>query len=138
MGMQMHQTLMGFRRDDDSLRGRKFERELLRRVLRMTRPYRRQLVGFLLGGVALAAVSALPALVFRAILDDAVPKHDKTLVLVLSLGAVALAIASAALGLLQRWYSARIGEGLIYDMRVRLFDHIQRLPIAFFTRTQTG
>ena len=49
-----------------------------------------------------------------------------------------LALADAGLTLWQRWYSARIGEGLIYDMRVKVFDHVQRMPIAFFTRTQTG
>src|SRR5581483_3697781 len=57
---------------------------------------------------------------------------------VLALGAVLLAVASAALSLLQRWFSARVGEGLIYDLRVALFDHVQRLPLSFFTRTQTG
>src|SRR5204863_9240986 len=52
--------------------------------------------------------------------------------------AVALAFGDALLSLLQRWYSSRIGEGLIYDLRVSLFDHVQRMPLAFFTRTQTG
>jgi len=60
------------------------------------------------------------------------------MVTALAIGAVGLALASAGLSLLQRYYSARIGEGLIYDMRVALFDHVQRLPISFFTRTQTG
>jgi ATP-binding cassette subfamily B protein len=136
--MAMHQTLMGFRRDEDSLRGRKFERRLLKRVLGMIRQYRRALIGFLLTAVATSAVGAVPPLLFRALVDDAVKHRDKTLVLVLATGAVVLAITSAALGLLQRWFSARIGEGLIYDMRVALFDHVQRLPISFFTRTQTG
>jgi len=138
MGMQMHQTLMGFRRDPDVARGRKIERALLRRVLGLTRPYRAQLIGFLIAVVAAAGVGVIPALLFRAILDDAVPQKDKTLIVVIAFGAVLLAVMSAGLGLLQRWYSARIGEGLIYDMRVALFDHIQRLPISFFTRTQTG
>ena len=138
MGMAMHQTLMGFRRDEDSLRGRKFERALLKRVLSMTRPYRRQLIGFVITVIAGAGVGVLPALLFKALLDDAVPEGDKGLVALLALGAVGLAIASAGLGVLQRYYSARIGEGLIYDMRVALFDHVQRLPISFFTRTQTG
>jgi len=136
--MAMHQTMMSFRRDPDLVRGRKVERALLRRVLGLTRPYRGQLVGFLLSVVAAAAVAVLPPLLFRALLDDAVPNKDVRLVLFLALGAVGLAIASATLSLLQRWYSARIGEGLIFDLRVALFDHVQRLPISFFTRTQTG
>lgn len=136
--MAMHQTMMGFRRDPDLVRGRKVERALLRRVLGLTRPYRGQLVGFLVSVVAAAGVAVLPPLLFRALLDDAVPNKDTRLVLLLAIGAVGLAIASAALSLLQRWYSARIGEGLIFDLRVALFDHVQRLPISFFTRTQTG
>jgi ATP-binding cassette subfamily B protein len=60
------------------------------------------------------------------------------MVAVLATTAVALAFADAFLSLLQRWFSARMGEGLIYDLRVQLFDHVQRMPIAFFTRTQTG
>ncbi|MBM3670891.1 MAG: ABC transporter ATP-binding protein [Actinobacteria bacterium] len=111
---------------------------MLRRVMVLIRPYRKLLIGFVMMAVATSAVGALPPLLFRALLDDAVPDGDKTLVVGLALGAVALALLSAALGLLQRWYSARIGEGLIFDMRVKLFDHVQRLPISFFTRTQTG
>ena len=133
----MHQTVMGFRRDPD-VRGKGFERALLRRVLGLTRPYRKALIGFLVTAIATSAVGVVPALLFKALVDDAVQQGDKTLVVILAAGAVALAVLSAALSLLQRWFSARIGEGLIYDLRVALFDHIQRLPISFFTRTQTG
>lgn len=134
----MHQTMMSFRRDPDAVRGKRVERQVLRRVLRMTRPYRGALIGFLIAVIAAAVVAVLPPLLFRELLDVAVPEKDTELVLVLALGAVALALASAGLNLLQRWYASRVGEGLIYDMRVALFDHVQRLPISFFTRTQTG
>jgi ATP-binding cassette subfamily B protein len=136
--MAMHQTMMSFRRDPDAVRGHKVERELLRRVLGLTRSYRALLVGFVVAVIAAAGVAVVPPLLFRALLDDAVPQKDTQLVLALAVAAVALAIASALLGLVQRWYSARIGEGLIYDLRVALFDHVQRLPLSFFTRTQTG
>jgi ATP-binding cassette subfamily B protein len=136
--MAMHQMWMSFRNDPDSVRGHRVERDLVRRVLRLARPYRKLLVGFVLAVIATAGVAVVPPLLFRALLDDAVPQKDTQLVLALALAAVALAIASALLGLLQRWYSARIGEGLIYDLRVALFDHVQRLPLSFFTRTQTG
>jgi ATP-binding cassette subfamily B protein len=136
--MAMWQTISGFRRDPDALRGKKLERDLIRRVLRLARPYRAQLIGFLVTVIGAAALGVIPALLFRALLDDAVPQENQALVLALAAAAVALAIASALLGLLQRWYSARIGEGLIYDLRVALFDHVQRLPVSFFTRTQTG
>jgi ATP-binding cassette subfamily B protein len=136
--MAMWQTMHGFRRDPDVLRGHKLERALIRRVLGLARPYRAALIGFLLSVIAAAGVAVVPPLLFRALLDDAVPQKNDELVLALALAAVALAIASALLGLIQRWYSARIGEGLIYDLRVALFDHVQRLPVSFFTRTQTG
>ena len=134
----MHQTMMGFRRDPDAVRGKHLERDLLRRVLTMTRPYRAALVGFLIAVIASAVVGIVPAFLFRALLDDAVGPKDVTLVAVLALLAVLVAFITAALSLAQRWYSSRVGEGLIYDMRVALFDHVQRLPISFFTRTQTG
>src|SRR6476469_250206 len=136
--MQMHQTMMGFRRDTDALRGKKVERALIRRVLGMTRPYRGALIGFLVTVVLAAAIGVIPALLFRALLDDAVGSKDETLVLVLALAAVGVAVANAVLSLAQRWYSAKVGEGLIYDMRVALFDHGRRLPISFFTRVQSG
>ncbi|MBK5289455.1 MAG: ABC transporter ATP-binding protein [Acidimicrobiia bacterium] len=136
--MQMHQTLMGFRRDEDAIRGKRVERDLLRRVLGMTRPYRGALVGFLVTVILAAVVGIIPAYLFKKLLDNAVRHGNETLVLWLALAAVAVAFATAALSLLQRWYSARVGEGLIYDMRVALFDHVQRLPISFFTRVQTG
>jgi ATP-binding cassette subfamily B protein len=136
--MQMHQTLMGFRRDNDSLRGKKVERALIRRVLGLTRPYRGALIGFLVTVVLSAAVAVVPALLFGALLNNTVGSKNETVVLGLALAAVGVAVANAVLSLLQRWYSARVGEGLIYDMRVALFDHVQRLPISFFTRVQTG
>jgi ATP-binding cassette, subfamily B, bacterial len=134
----MHQTMMSFRRDPDAVRGKHIEREVLRRVLRYARPYRRLLVGFLAMVVLAAVVGALPPLVFRALLNDIYKGTDSTTVAWLAAAAVGLALASATLSLVQRWYSARVGEGLIYDLRVDLFDHVQRLPLAFFTRTQTG
>ncbi len=136
--MQMHQTLMGFRHDNDALRGKKVERALIRRVLGLTRPYRTALIGFLVTVVLSAAVAIVPALLFGKLLNNVVGSKNETVVLGLALAAVGVAIATAILSLLQRWYSARVGEGLIYDMRVALFDHVQRLPISFFTRVQTG
>jgi ATP-binding cassette subfamily B protein len=136
--MMQHMTVMGFRRDPEAVRGKKIERALVRRVLGLARPYRGLLIGFLAAVIAAAVVTAIPPLLLKSLLDTAVPDENRGLVTALAVGAVALALASAALSLLQRWYSARIGEGLIYDMRVRLFDHVQRLPISFFTRTQTG
>jgi ATP-binding cassette, subfamily B, bacterial len=136
--MMMHQTMMGFRRDPDLVQGKHFERDLLRRVLGLARPYRRDLIGFLIVVVLASGVAVIPPLLFGALIGSAIPDKNETLVTLLALGAVGLAVATAFLSIVQRWYSARVGEGLIYDMRVKLFDHVQRMPIAFFTRTQTG
>jgi len=130
--------MASFRRDPDAVSGKKVERALLRRVLRLAAPYRTTLILFLATVVGAAVITAIPPLLLRSLLDTAVPQEDRGLVAVLAAGAVVLAIASAFASLLQRYYSSKIGEGLIYEMRVRLFDHVQRLPVSFFSRTQTG
>ena len=134
----LHQTMMSFRHDPDAVKGKQLERDLVRRVLRMARPYRASLIGFIVAVLAGAVVGVIPPLLFRSLLDTAVPQEDERLVIILATAAVALAVANALISLIQRWYSARVGEGLIYDMRGALFDHVQRMPLAFFTRTQTG
>jgi ATP-binding cassette, subfamily B, bacterial len=124
--------------DPAGVAGATFDRGVIRRVLRFARPYRAMLLG-LLGIIVVAAlVSLVPPLLFRAIIDDAVPTGDRGLLHLLAALVVAAAVVEAALSLAERWLSARVGEGVIFDLRVALFDHVQRLPIAFFTRTQTG
>jgi ATP-binding cassette subfamily B protein len=132
-----HRTVMGFSREE-ALRRRRIDRAVMRRVLGFVVPYRAQLAGFVAAVVAGAVATAVSPLLFRSLLDDAVPDRDRALVAWLALGAVVLAFANAVLSLVQRWLSARIGEGLIFDLRVALFDHVQRMPLAFFTRVQTG
>jgi ATP-binding cassette subfamily B protein len=135
--MMDHRTVMGFRRDEN-LRGRRMNRTTLHRVLGFVRPYRGLLVAFVVTVILTAGTTAIPPLLFKSLIDNGVKNHDRTLIAWLSAAAIGLAFASAILSLVQRWYSARIGEGLIYDLRVALFDHVQRMPLAFFTRTQTG
>lgn len=137
--MMNHSTLQGFSRAD-AVRGRRLNRETMRRVLTWIRPYRRQLVGFVVAVTIDAIVVAIPALLVKALIDHALPPehHDRRLVLILAVTAVLLAFGDAMLSLVTRYLSSRVGEGLIYDLRVALFDHVQRMPLAFFTRTQTG
>jgi len=111
---------------------------VLRRVWRFARPYRAMLAAFLVVIVAAALVSLVPPLLFREILDSAIPDEDRGLLHLLAALIVAAAVADAGLALAERYVSARIGEGVIYDLRVSLFDHVQSMPISFFTRTQTG
>jgi ATP-binding cassette subfamily B protein len=113
-------------------------RALVRRVWGFTRAYHRKLLVFLLVITASALLGLAPPLLFKQILDHAIPQKDRGMVTVLALITVGAAVASAGLDLAQRWYSAVIGEGVIFDLRTALYDHVHRMPIAFFTRTQTG
>jgi ATP-binding cassette subfamily B protein len=124
--------------DPDAMKGAGLQRGLVKRVWRFARPYRGMLAGFLLIIVLEAIIGLAPPLLIRQIIDEAIPHQDDGYVTQLALLMVAIAVADAALSLLERWWSSRIGEGLIFDLRVSLFDHTQRMPIAFFTRTQTG
>jgi ATP-binding cassette subfamily B protein len=133
--MNPHMMLPG---DASAVAGAKLGRQALRRVWTFARPYRWSIAGFL-GAILVSALLALaPPLLFRAILDTAIPDADKGLITVLASILVLAAFGDALLAIVQRWYSSRIGEGLIYDLRVALFDKVQQMPIAFFTRTQTG
>jgi len=121
------------------LAGATVDRSVLRRVWGFARPYRLLLTGFI-GAILIGSiVGILPPLVFRSIIDHhAVPRRDLAGLNRLALLALSLAFLDAGLTIGQRWLAARIGEGLIYDMRTTLYDHVQRMPLAFFTRTQTG
>ncbi|GAB3562975.1 ABC transporter ATP-binding protein [Amycolatopsis endophytica] len=110
----------------------------VRRVARFARPYWRSLLLFL-GLTVVAAVIAVstPVLAGRVV-DTIIGGKDAGLVVLLAVVVAALAVADAGFGLVERWFSARIGEGLIFDLRRAVFEHVQRMPIAFFTRTRTG
>jgi ATP-binding cassette subfamily B protein len=123
---------------DPSVRSRKLSPGIWRRIGRTSAPYRRMLAAFLILIVTDALLSAANPLIYRAIIDDGILGRNGGLVVGLAFLLAGLAVADAGLSLVQRWISARIGEGLIFDLRTQVFGHIQRMPIAFFTRTQTG
>jgi ATP-binding cassette subfamily B protein len=109
-----------------------------RRIMRYARPYKRQIAVFLATTVAGAASAAAVPLLLKFVIDSGVTPGRRDLVVWGAVAVAALAVLDAVLGLIGRWASARVGEGLIYDLRTEVFDHVQRQPIAFFTRTQTG
>ncbi|MET7133142.1 ABC transporter ATP-binding protein/permease [Cellulosimicrobium sp. MI9406] len=125
-------------RQDASVTSRRLHRGTIRRVLTFARPYRRQLAAFLVLISVDAAAGAVTPLLFQRIIDDGITAGDVGLVVALSAVAAGLAVLSGALGVAQRWFSSRIGEGLIVDLRTAVFDHVQRMPLAFFSRTRTG
>lgn len=128
----LHRTMNA--KDDE----RPFSRATLRRIAAFARPRRKQIALFLLLSVVMAALAvATPVLAGRvvdAIVDGASPEVVAGLAALIAL----IALAEAGIGLLNRWLSSNIGEGLILDLRTAVFDHVQKMPIAFFTRTRTG
>jgi ATP-binding cassette subfamily B protein len=111
-----------------------------KRILRFARPYRRDIVVFLITVVLAAGIGvATPVLAGHVV--NAITAGDSdaaATVIRLAFMIAGLAVIDAFLSLAQRWYSARIGEGIILDLRTKVYDHVQRMPLQFFTRTQTG
>ena len=125
-------------RTDRSVVGQKLARQTVRRVVGFARPHRALISVFLVLVVIDAAMVVVTPLLVKRIVDDGILKGDSTLVTLLALGVAGVAILNAILALGQGWFSSRIGESLIYDLRTQVFAHVQRMSLAFFTRTQTG
>jgi len=130
-------VMMSFRRDNSVVRER-LKAGTVRRIAGYASPYVRELVLFLVLSAIGAVIVVANPLLLKAIIDRGILDHRSGLVMTLAATVGVLAIFEAVLGLAQRWYSARIGEGLIYDLRTQVFDHVQRMPVAFFMRAQTG
>ena len=124
--------------DRSALEGAKVGRALVGRVWRFARPYRWMLLAYLGVIVATALVQLVPPLLFRSIIDTAIPDKDRGQLNLLAALVVLAALGGALLAVGDRFVSAKVGEGVIYDLRVALFAHVQRMPVSFFTRTQTG
>jgi ATP-binding cassette subfamily B protein len=131
-------SLMRSLRRDQNVTAHKLPKGTVKRIMGFAKPYKLALALFLVLIIIDALVGAANPLVYRAIIDQGIEKHKGSLVIWLAVVVAGLAIFDAALGLWERWISSRVGEGLIFDMRNKVFIHIQRMPIAFFTRTQTG
>ena len=125
-------------RRDRSLLQHRVQKGTARRMMTFAVPYRKILALFLPVVVLGAAIGAINPLILRALIDNGIAKHNADLVIGLAVLAGVLALVDAGLSLTERRISAVIGEGLIFDMRSKVFRHIQSMPLAFFTRTQTG
>ena len=125
-------------RDIEAVRGTRLARDTARRVWGFARPYKTTIALFLVMILMAALLALVPPLVVRQILDDAIPNRDRGQIWWLATIAVAAALLDAGLQIGQRWCSAHVGEGLIADLRRALYAKVQRLPLAFFTRTPTG
>ncbi len=131
------QVVRSLRRGDE-IRGRKVAPGTARRIVGFATPYKRLLLVFF-GLVVLGAViGAANPLIYRQIINEGILGQRPGLIIGLALAVAGLAILDALLALGERYVSARIGEGLVFDLRTKIFAHVQRMPIAFFTRAQTG
>jgi len=123
---------------DRSVTKEKLPPGTLGRIMRFAAPYRKMLGVFLGVIVVDALIGVWNPLIYREIIDGGIVRHDSRLIVELGLLLAGLALADALLSLAQRYISSRVGEGLIYDMREKVFGHVQEMPLAFFSRTQTG
>ncbi|MGW5271701.1 ABC transporter ATP-binding protein [Streptomyces sp. NPDC004044] len=117
---------------------RPFDRNTLRRIAAFARPHRRRVAQFLLLSVATALLAVATPVLAGHVVNAIVTGKEAGTVTRLAVLIAVIAVAEAGLGLVGRWLSANLGEGLILDLRTAVFDHVQRMPIAFFTRTRTG
>ncbi len=123
---------------DSSVKDKKISRETVMRILSYAKPYKTLIIFFLITLVFASLLSVAQPLLFRRIIDQGITPGDASLVTWTAVFIGILAIADAGLGVVSRYFSARIGEGLIYDLRNEVYDHVQSQSIAFFTRAQTG
>jgi ATP-binding cassette subfamily B protein len=125
-------------RMDPSVTKQKLKPGTIKRIAGYARPYRVQLSIYLFATAIDAAITVVNPLLLRELIDNGIVAKDEGVVIVVALTVAGVTLFDALLGVINRYFSSRIGEGLIYDLRTQVFDHVQRQPLAFFTRAQTG
>jgi len=123
---------------DQSVKNQKLKSGTLKRILSFAKPYRKFLVVFIGTVIVDAVLVVATPLLLRVLVDNGVVPRRSDVVTKFAIIVAILAVADAGFSMLGRWFSSRIGEGLIYDLRSQVFEHVQKQSIAFFTRTQTG
>lgn len=138
--MSMHSTWMSFRSltADQSVKTQKLKPGTLKRIVSFAVPYKVSLTFFLITVVIDAFLIVATPLLLRRLIDEGIIPKNTDLVTKLAFAVGIIAVADALFSMAGRWFSSRIGEGLIYDLRKQVFEHVQKQSIAFFTRTQTG
>src|SRR5262249_35810856 len=123
---------------DSSLTQQKIKPGTVRRILPYAKPYRLAITVLLILTALEACVTVATPVLFKYLIDDGILPRDRGIVIGLSCAVAGLALLEALLTYTSNYASAKISEGLIYDLRTQVFDHVQRQPLAFFTRAQTG
>ena len=137
-GARASMSMMRSFRQDPSVTHQKLKKGTVRRIISYARPYRGALAAFIVTTSLDALLTVVSPLLLRDIIDKGILARNEAIVIGLAVALAAVALFDAFLGVANRWFSARIGESLIYDLRTQVFRHVQRQPIAFFTRAQTG
>src|SRR5690242_18344511 len=127
----------GFRMDP-TVTKQKLKPGTIKRIAGYARPYRGKLSIYLFATAVDATITVINPLLLRQLIDNGIIARDEGVVIVVALTVAGVTLFDAFLGVVNRYFSSRIGEGLIYDLRTQVFDHVQRQPLAFFTRAQTG
>ncbi|MEV0587747.1 ABC transporter ATP-binding protein [Nonomuraea sp. NPDC050310] len=125
-------------RRDESVMQQRLKRGTVRRIARYAKPFTRLITVFLALVVLGSVIVVANPLLMKAVIDDGILLKNTGVVIGLAVAIAVLALLDAGLTLAQRWFSSRIGEGLIFNLRTEVFDHVQRMPVAFFMRAQTG
>lgn len=138
--MSMHAIWMTHRSmtADQSVKDQKLKPGTIKRIISFAKPYKRSLSLYLLTVVVDALLVVATPLLLKELIDEGVIPGNARLVTLLAIAVAVIALFDALFNMIGRWYSAKIGEGLIFDLRSAVFDHVQTQSIAFFTRTQTG
>ena len=137
-GARASMSMMRSFRQDPSVTHQKLKKGTVRRIISYARPYRGALAAFMVTTSLDALITVVNPLLLRDIIDKGILARNEAIVIGIAGAVAGVALIDAFLGVANRWFSARIGESLIYDLRTQVFRHVQRQPIAFFTRAQTG
>ena len=123
---------------DRSVIATKVGKETRNRIFTYALPFKRQIVFFLIVVVIEATLVVSQPLLFKLIVDEGIANADRRIVILGALGVALIALFSSIISMVERWFSAQIGEGLIFNLRSQIFDNVMQQSVAFFTRAQTG
>lgn len=122
----------------EELKDHQVSRTTIKRIISFAKPHNQKIAAFLVVSVVIAILAVATPVLAGWVVNAIVDRAESRRVVLLAVAIAVIAVMEAVLGLLSRWLSARIGEGLIYDLRTTLYDHVQRQPVAFFLRSRTG
>jgi len=137
MNSSPHRVMMGAVKGQE-YKGRKISGATIKRILTFARPHRKTITLFIVVSVALAVLGVVTPVLAGRVVNAITGGQDISAVVWLAVGIAIVALLDAGLSVLNRLLSSRVGEGLIYDLRTTVYDHVQTMPLAFFTRTRTG